>query len=32
MEDIAIWRSYDFEKKKDIAKYLAGIIKELPKG
>lgn len=25
MEDIAIWRSYDFEEKKKIAKYLAGI-------
>lgn len=25
MEDIAIWRSYDFEEKKGIAKYLAGI-------
>jgi len=31
MEDIAIWRSYDFEKKKDIAKYLVGILKEIPK-
>ncbi|MBO8181298.1 MAG: 4-hydroxyphenylacetate 3-hydroxylase family protein [Archaeoglobus sp.] len=25
MEDIAIWRSYDFEEKKKIAKYLTGI-------
>ncbi len=25
MEEIAIWRSYDFEEKKKIAKYLAGI-------
>ena len=25
MEDIAIWRSYDFEKRKSIAKYLVGI-------
>uniref|UniRef100_A0A7J2TK34 Aromatic ring hydroxylase n=1 Tax=Archaeoglobus fulgidus TaxID=2234 RepID=A0A7J2TK34_ARCFL len=25
MEDIAIWRSYDFEEKKKIAKYLVGI-------
>jgi len=25
MEDIAIWRSYDFEEKKRIAKYLVGI-------
>lgn len=25
MEDIAIWRSYDFEEKKKIAKYLSGI-------
>ncbi len=25
MEDIAIWRSYDFEKRKNIAKYLVGI-------
>ncbi|WP_202318342.1 4-hydroxyphenylacetate 3-hydroxylase family protein [Archaeoglobus neptunius] len=30
MEDIAIWRSYDFEKKKDIAKYLVGISRDLP--
>ena len=26
MEDIAIWRSYKFEEKKKIAKYLAGIV------
>jgi 4-hydroxyphenylacetate 3-monooxygenase/4-hydroxybutyryl-CoA dehydratase/vinylacetyl-CoA-Delta-isomerase len=26
MEDIAIWRSYSFEEKKKIAKYLAGIV------
>ncbi|MEM1578079.1 MAG: 4-hydroxyphenylacetate 3-hydroxylase family protein [Archaeoglobaceae archaeon] len=25
MEDIAIWRSYDFEEKKKIAKFLVGI-------
>lgn len=25
MEDIAIWRSYNFDEKKEIAKYLAGI-------
>lgn len=25
MEDIAIWRTYDFEEKKKIAKYLVGI-------
>ncbi|AIY90536.1 4-hydroxyphenylacetate 3-hydroxylase family protein [Geoglobus acetivorans] len=25
MEDIAIWRSYNFEEKKEIAKYLTGI-------
>jgi len=25
MEEIAIWRSYDFEEKKKIAKYLTGI-------
>ena len=25
MEEIAIWRSYDFEEKKKIARYLAGI-------
>jgi 4-hydroxyphenylacetate 3-monooxygenase/4-hydroxybutyryl-CoA dehydratase/vinylacetyl-CoA-Delta-isomerase len=31
MEEIAIWRSYDFEKKKEIAKYLVGISEELPK-
>ncbi|KUJ94019.1 MULTISPECIES: 4-hydroxyphenylacetate 3-hydroxylase family protein [Archaeoglobus] len=31
MEEIAIWRSYDFEKKKDIAKYLSGISEELPR-
>ncbi len=31
MEEIAIWRSYDFESKKKIAKYLVGIEKELPK-
>ncbi len=31
MEEIAIWRTYDFEKKKDIAKYLVGISKDIPK-
>ncbi len=31
MEDIAIWRSYDFEKRKEIAKYLVGISEEMPK-
>jgi len=25
MEDIVIWRTYDFDKKKEIAKYLVGI-------
>ncbi len=30
MEEIAIWRTYNFEKKKDLAKYLAGIKKEMP--
>ncbi|MBO8180099.1 MAG: 4-hydroxyphenylacetate 3-hydroxylase family protein [Archaeoglobus sp.] len=25
MEEIAIWRSYDFEEKKEIAKYLVGV-------
>jgi len=31
MEEIAIWRTYDFEKKKEVAKYLVGISEELPK-
>jgi len=31
MEDIAIWRTYNFEEKKNIAKYLVGISQELPK-
>ncbi|MEM0332576.1 MAG: 4-hydroxyphenylacetate 3-hydroxylase family protein [Archaeoglobaceae archaeon] len=31
MEEILIWRTYNFEKKKDIAKYLAGISEEIPK-
>jgi 4-hydroxyphenylacetate 3-monooxygenase/4-hydroxybutyryl-CoA dehydratase/vinylacetyl-CoA-Delta-isomerase len=31
MEDIAIWRTYNFESKKEIAKYLVGITEEMPK-
>ncbi|MCS7121821.1 MAG: 4-hydroxyphenylacetate 3-hydroxylase family protein [Archaeoglobaceae archaeon] len=30
MEEIMVWRSYDFEKRKEIAKYLVGILKEIP--
>jgi hypothetical protein len=32
MEEIAIWRSYDFEERMKLAKYLAGVEKDyLPK-
>ncbi|MCS7143393.1 MAG: 4-hydroxyphenylacetate 3-hydroxylase family protein [Archaeoglobaceae archaeon] len=30
MEDILIWRTYNFEKRKDIAKYLVGISEQIP--
>ncbi|TDA24954.1 MAG: aromatic ring hydroxylase, partial [Archaeoglobi archaeon] len=30
MEDIVIWRTYNFEKKKEIAKYLVGISDQIP--
>ncbi|MEM2346183.1 MAG: 4-hydroxyphenylacetate 3-hydroxylase C-terminal domain-containing protein, partial [Archaeoglobaceae archaeon] len=30
MEDILIWRTYNFEKRKEFAKFLVGIIDQIP--
>ncbi len=30
MEEIAVWRSYDFESRKELAKWLVGIRKDVP--